>query len=175
MADTLKNVFQNHARLGYDESNQSSDVENVFRRIVSRVQYNEMLYMGACGGAMCAGRSLLSSWAPSEEFDLFNFCMGPSLLYDAGTHPTLCSPHQINHETYKITGGAGLAVHIENDIADASSFQACLGGKWWEWCQRSRAAHQNAVEKTIRCTGPWFHWSVGVWWLRINGDLIHNL
>ena len=99
MADTLKNVFQNHARLGYDESNQSSDVENVFRAIVNRVQYNEMLYMGACGGAMCAGKSLLS-WEqdPSEdEFDLFDFCMGASLRYDAGMHPDLCSTQVIKH------------------------------------------------------------------------------
>ena len=169
MPDTLKNVFQNHAHLGHDERNQSSVVENVFRAIVNRVQYNEMLYMGACGGAMCAGKSLLHPSA--NEVDLFDFCMGVSLRYDAGMHPDLCNTQEINHKTFKITGGAGLAVHIENDIAAASSFQACLGLKWREWCQRASAAHQIAVHETIRsCTGPWYHWSVGVWWRNLLAD-----
>ena len=91
MPSTLKNVFQNHARL--EHGNQSSVVENVFRAIVSRVQYNEMLYMGACGGAMCAGKSLLHPSAP--EFGLFDFCMGVSIRYDAGMHPDSCNTQEI--------------------------------------------------------------------------------
>ena len=171
MSENLWKVFQNHAHLGHDERNQSSAVENIFRAIVSRVQYNQMLYMGACGGAMCAGKSLLHHSAP--ECDLFDFCMGVSIQYDAGMKPDSCDTQRINHNTFVITGGAGLAVHIENNIVDASSFQACLGTKWMKWCQQASAAHKRAVhEISHRCTGPWYHRSVGIWWLKLNGVVV---
>ena len=38
MSSLLRQVFQNHERLGHDERDQSSAVENVFRAIVNRVQ-----------------------------------------------------------------------------------------------------------------------------------------
>ena len=172
---TLMNVFQNHARLGHDERIQSDIVENLFRAIVNRVQYNQMLYMGVCGGAMCAGNSLRHSSAP--EFGLFDFLMGVSLEHDAGLQPHKCHIQVINHKTFKITGGAGLAVHIEDDIADASSFQAGVGGKWQEWCRIATLAHQRAVHQiTIHsCTGPWYYPSVGVWWLKLNGWFIYSI
>ena len=82
ISDNLKDVFKNH---GKDERDRSCMVHKLIWAIQGRVQYNEMVYMGTCGGACCAGRrywSRVHSGAlgpTSREFELFDFCMGVSL------------------------------------------------------------------------------------------------
>ena len=139
------------------------------RAIVSRVQYNQMVYMGACGGAMCAGEFLLHD---SRRYRLFDLCMGTSLEYFAGMPPDACDTNVINRETFLITGVAGLAVHIEHDIVAASSFQCTAGGKWWEWCDSASRLHQTLVVAMARaCTGPWWCDELGIWYFRLDGSL----
>ena len=100
--------------------------------------------------------------------------MGVSIRYDAGMKPGSGNTQEINPTTFLITGGAGLAVHIEDGIADISSFQACLGTKWHQWCQRAMCAHQDAMLQTIHsCIGPWYHPDIGVYWVKLNGGIIY--
>ena len=172
MPDELKAVFENHVRRGPDERDQSCDRENLVRAIVSRVQYNQMVYMGACGGAMCAGKFLL--WPLGRELGpLFDFCMGISIQYDAGLPPESCNTNVIDHKTFLITGGAGLAVHIEHDTVAASSFPSTSKTKWVEWCKMASSAHQTVVGAMAgACTGPWWCDEVGIWHFRLDGRML---
>ena len=152
MAGMLEEVFQNHALCVNDESDQSCVVETLFRAIKARVQDNQMVYMGTCGGACCAGRWLWSRFRSGAlgptpgEVELFDFCMGASLQYDAGMPPASCHTRAIDCETFLITGGAALAVHIENDIALASSFPCCKNNSWNFWCVEASGLHQRVVQ-----------------------------
>ena len=188
MSESLMQVFKQHAVVGNDERDLpglceliSSDqlvVENLFRSIKARVQYNQMMYVGVCGGACCGGRLLWSrlvsgALGPTpREFELFDFCMGVSLHYDCGMPPADCNTNVITRSTFQITGGAGLAVHIENDIALSSSFPCIKNNSWNLWCARATDAHQRVVEQIAEqnVSGPWFHPSVGIWHLAVNGQ-----
>ena len=130
----LLNVFQNHAINGNDEANDFGPLEDLFRCIKERVQYNHMVYMGTCGGACCAGKWLWSM-QPSglgpivRDFALFDFCLGVSLHYNTGMPVGECRL-VVDADTFQITGGAALAVHIEKDIASASSFPCGKNNTW---------------------------------------------
>jgi hypothetical protein len=121
----LRLVFSNHARMGEGQGDMSSMMENLYRSIVARVQYNQMVYMGTCGGAMVAD---IWFWnIRNQQFDdhmkLFDFCMGVSLRYDPCMSCYRCDASKvIGHNTFYITSGAAVAVHIENDVAAASLF-----------------------------------------------------
>ena len=188
MSERLMQVFKQHAVVGDDErdlpslcdliSSNQLVVENLLRAIKARVQYNQMMYMGTCGGACCGGRMLWSrlvsgALGPTpREFELFDFCMGVSLHYDCGMPPADCNTNVITRSTFQITGGAGLAVHIENDIALSSSFPCTKKNSWNSWCARATDAHQRVVEQIAEqnVSGPWFHPSVGIWHLAVNGQ-----
>ena len=85
MSRPLRALFARHAELGYDERNQANDGENLLRMFVNRVQYNQMVYMGVCGGACCAGKyywcqsiSGSGGYVPGTQLELFNFLRGVS-------------------------------------------------------------------------------------------------
>jgi hypothetical protein len=180
MSEMLLQAFKQHAVLGEDERDQSCVVENLFRAIKARVQYNQMVYMGTCGGACCAGSMLWTRYdsgalgPTSREFELFNFSMGVSLHYDCGMTPAACDTGVIDCSTFQITGGAGLAVHIEDDIALASSFPCTKMNSWKLWCVGASASHQTVVQEIAEqnVSGPWYHPSVGIWHLAVNGKIV---
>ena len=180
MSEMLLEVFKTHARFGDDELDQTCAVENLFQAIKARVQYNQMVYMGTCGGACCAGRrywTRLNSGAmgpTSRDVDLFDFCMGVSLHYDAGMPPALCDTNVIGSSTFQITAGAALAVHIENSIVLASSFQCGQNNSWHSWCVKASAAHQRIVQDIAKqhVSGPFYHPLVGIWRLVVNGKCV---
>ena len=129
-SDALVEVFKKHAFVGPDERDQSDVAMNLFRAIKRRVQYNDMVFMGVCGGAMLAGKRYWCQLARDmeDDVDLFDFFMGVSVHYDANLPPESCDTRVISERIFQITGGAALAVHIENDIALAKSFP-CLDEK----------------------------------------------
>jgi len=148
-------------------------IDQVFRAVRDRVQYNDMAYMGVCGGAICAGHMYLEPWRLGawRQLELFDFCMGVSLRYDSGMPPESCDPAVICARVFQMTSGAGLAVHIERDIARASSFPCGKNNSWVSWCRESTDRHQQIVEIIARehASGPWYHPDVGYWRFRLNG------
>ena len=175
ISEMLLNVFKNHAINGNDEANDFGPLEDLFRCIKERVQYNRMVYMGTCGGACCAGKWLWSM-QPSglgpivRDFELFDFCIGVSLHYNAGMSMGEC-PLVVDENTFQMTGGAALAVHIEKDIASASSFPCGKNNTWYPWCAQATVAHQSVVTWLAkrRVSGPWWHPTVGTWFFSIRG------
>ena len=121
---------------------------------------------------MCAGKFLL--WPPGRELGpLFDFCMGISIQHDAGLPPESCNTNVIDHKTFLITGGAGLAVHIEHDTVAASSFPSTSKTKWVKWCKTATSAHQTVVGAMAgACTGPWWCDEVGIWYFRLDGRMV---
>ena len=175
ISEMLLNVFNSHAIHGNDEANDFGPLEDLFRCIKARVQYNHMVYMGTCGGACCAGKWLWSmkhsGLGPTvRDFDLFDFCIGVSLHYNAGMSMGEC-PLVVDENTFQMTGGAALAVHIEEDIASASSFPCGKNNTWYPWCAQATVAHQSVVNWLAkqRVSGPWWHHDVGTWYFSIRG------
>ena len=81
MSQALRIVFQGHMALGHDERYQANHQENLLRMIEKRVQYNDMVYMGVCGGACCAGeyywrQAASGGFSPSTGLRLFDFFSG---------------------------------------------------------------------------------------------------
>ena len=183
MSQMLLEVFQNHARIGSCERDESNAVENLVRAIVARVQYNEMLFIGTCGGASCGGEFYWDRLPTgqlgqaSRDLRLFDLCMGVSLHYDSGSPPSQCDTSVINYRTVQITSGAALALHIEGDIVLASSFPCGSKTHWVDWCAKASVLHQRVVEQIARdhFSGPWYHPCVGTWYLALNGEVFFSI
>ena len=191
----MKEVFRNHARCGDDESQNLSDIrEQCYKRIESRVLYNLMVYMGVCGGAVCAGKHYWMRLASgglghhltppiagghNNDLKLFDFCMGLNLHYEALKSPNVCMTKLdiISPTKLMITSGAGLAVHIEAAICEVKSFQCTKNNTWWEWCEEATRRHRHCIQHhaaTAR-TGPWYHPTVarrGIWYCLLNGTKV---
>ena len=181
MSRPLRALFDRHAELGYDERNQANDGENLLRMLVKKVQYNEMVYMGVCGGACCAGKyywcqSAGGGLAPGTESWGFDLFLGVSLRYSAGMKVEECDLGFIDENTFQLTGGAGLAVLITSEDVCASSFSTGKNSKWWEWCVRATVRHQEVVERIAsRISGPWLYPGVsasGVWFFSLKDGVL---
>ena len=178
MAPALRRVMQEQCERGEDADDegcpwdleQRSVEQQLYSQIKARVQYNKMVYMGSCGGACCFGRNYWSGWSFKCNLTLFDFCMGVSLRYDSGSPPGLCDQSHISSRIFMITSGAGLAVHIENHGARASSFPCARNTHWHDWCLRAGKKHQLLVEEIAqRQTGPFYDPSVGTWHFNCDG------
>ena len=175
----LQAVFDNHARMGEGQLDTSSMMENLYRCIVARCQYNQMVYMGTCGGAMVAGRWFWDRgrMAFDRRMRLFDLCMGVSIRYDSGLNGSLCNAHAvIDPNTFYMTSGAAGAVHIENDVVAASSFPCGKNNAWKTWADDATPLLQNAV-RTIsqhNVSGPWIFTGYPVWYLSVNGTAFYG-
>ena len=179
MSPKLVDVFRESHLQSKDECHCSSWSLYLFRKLRAMVLYNQIVYTGTCGGALCAGlryRSVLNSSTPTgprHEYDLFNFFCGVSVLYNAGKVVEDCKIELIDVDTFQITGGAALAIHLTSDVVLASSFQSGKNNKWWQWCQAATIKHQEAVLAIRnRRSGPWYYPSIGVWVLCADGSVI---
>ena len=179
ISHVLREVFTSRDRTD-DESDQSNAVQNLVRTIKSRVQYNQMLYMGTCGGACLAGEYL---WTRSPDgalarppesacstIALFDFLMGVSLQYDTNRPVKECG-FGVSSTTFQITSGAALAVQLEEPVAHVESFPSGKNNTWWNWCERATVLHQRALNDIYRnnMTGPFYHSSCGEWYLEVGG------
>ena len=85
--------------------------------------------------------------------------------------PAPCDTSVTDSSTFQITSGAALAAHIENEVALASSFPSVSKIKWNSWCKEASDLHQRVIEVIAQhVSGPWYHPSVGIWLLALNGN-----
>ena len=141
------------------------------------------VYMGVCGGAGCAGKywQRLRIGTTDKDLELFDFLLGVSLHYDANA-PAYDCVIDIDRTTFQMTCGAALAVHIENDIATASSFPCSESIAWERWCAEATPFHSRTVYEHAQygnlseggVSGPWWHPSVGTWYFSIRGTCVTN-
>jgi hypothetical protein len=180
MVDELVNVFRVFTQHTKDERSCQSYSLQLVRKLRDRVLYNQMLYVGICGGALSSG---LQYWSPLRnatrdqltcnggDYSLFDFCCGTSLLYNCGTPPAACDVELIDGRHFQITSGAALAVHLAPGICFASSFPSGKNNIWWEWCQAATMKHQQALLAVrARSDGPWWHPSLGIWYMLADGS-----
>ena len=150
------------------------------------------VYMGTCGGAGCAGKywhrlRIGKYWhrtgagCADKDLELFDFLLGVSLHYHANARASDCDI-DIDRTTFQMTCGAALAVHVENDIATASSFPCSENSAWEQWCAEATAFHSRTVYEHAEygnlseggVSGPWWHPSVGKWYFSIRGTCVTN-
>ena len=119
-----------------------------------------MVYMGEGVGALFAGSVY---WEPTPTLPkgckFFDFLSGTEIQYDVGLGPEKCNLVVINENCLKITSGAGLAVHAEEQICSGFSFLAGRNNKWSVWCDEATAMHQSAMESICAERSRWAHGS----------------
>ena len=101
----------------------------------NRVQYDEILYMGSCMGAMMAGTKFCQgSSGFGMDIKLFDFMEGTSLEYESGTKAAACTTNTISAQTIKITSGSGVAVHVWADKRTVQNFRISKNDNGWvDW------------------------------------------
>ena len=87
MPDRLVQLF-NHARMWASANAETAptapeDVKKLWQ-LRRRVCYNQMMYIGVCGGAVCAGHRYGMCGEPPYGPPLFNFFHGAQVVYYAG-------------------------------------------------------------------------------------------
>ena len=79
-----------------------------------------------------------------------------------------------------IASGAGVALHIEGEVAVATSFPCVKNaGGWWQWCYGPPNGDGGAARKhqevatflaKSKYSGPWNWPGCPCWYLRLNGE-----
>ena len=147
-------------------------MEQCYKLIVKKVMYNEWLYMGACGGAVCAFRHY---WT-NTDLRLFDFFMGVDLHYQSCTQVELCMENMsiLSPKKWMITSGAGLAVHIKPGMCTIKSFECSKNTRWEDFCDLATQEHRYCIQYHAPTaeTGPYFHPTVpATWWCRLDGTM----
>ena len=178
LSPQLGYVFENHRRMGDCERDTSNMMENLYRKLVARVQYNQMVYMGTCGGAMVAGRYYWNIRQQQFEYQMkmFDFLMGVSLRYDPCMSCVACDASAvINVTTLYMTRGAGVAVHIQDQLAQSSQFPTLKNNIWWDWCENTKRFLQDVVRSiNLRnVSGPWTYPGYKNYMVRVNGSAFY--
>ena len=158
-------------------------------RVRSRVQAGRLLWLGICGGAMCAGRRYIdhSSSAYRDAglgLDIFN---GVSVTYEAGQSPTAIGASTTNTKNLMMTSFSSLVLWTQRPAADGppcSTFVVSKNGQGPDsekarWCRDNAVKLRAAIEEVAkywhwayRGPTPVYAWSLEGWWCRLEGESV---
>ena len=135
-----------------------------------RVVRNEISFMGNCMGAIMAGETFCRGTSGfGMDIHLFDFMQGTSLEYESGTPAAACTTNTISAETFKITCGTGVAVHVCADKRIVKQFRTTKNNNGWEdWSHMVSGiyeAKELAQKVARRRSGP-FYVKWGRWYFR---------
>ena len=136
-----------------------------------RVQYNSVLYMGTCMGAILAGKSYCGRCRIQDaEVNLFDFLQGTSVAYQSCQSAKDCTVDEVTVNTIKITSGCATSIHIWHGTCSILAFPTLAKTTWNAYCDMlNRAYLENNVVQIIstRGNGPWYCRELGVFrfWL----------
>jgi len=138
---------------------------SLVQEIQRRVQYNEMAFMGVCGGALMSGSQPFYGLAPLD------LLQGAAVMYDIN-----CSnaPVRTTPNVVQITTGCAVAIYIWRDRREAISFPVVKNSsKWYCFAADSTRALQYFVVQ--KCNSPEaFHSAEGVWFCSLAGYVYKN-
>ena len=131
-----------HGQAGHTPMNVATEhVQQIIAALKRKVQSNEIVYWGVCGGAMLAGKSTTFVHTP------FNLLEGTNVFYDGGISAKSCEmkTHAAKN-ILQITTGCAIAVRLttNKDSCRAVSFP-CIKNKaqWHKFAAEStRALHE---------------------------------
>ena len=167
--DNLFNIARNWASANSETAPGAPADVKMFWQVRRRVCYNQMMYIGVCGGAVCAGHRYAMSGEPPYGPPLFDFFHGAQVVYYALMAPNLC--HIEDRRTLYITSGSALMLHITPTTTLAASIRVTKNNKGWdEWSAEATLHHQREATDIAKCIeGPFWHPECGLWYFRVDG------
>ena len=150
-------------------------------RVRSRVQAGRLLWLGICGGAMCAGR-MYSSYTYHDVglgLDIFN---GISVRYEPGRSPAALGPSTTNTTNLVMTSFSSLVLWTHRAAAHGppcSTFVVTKNGRGhgtekYDWCEDNAVKLRAAIEAVaqdwkwrFRGTTPQYAWHMAGWFCKM--------
>ena len=135
----------------------------LLKELQARVQYNVLIYIGICGGAILSGN--VNPYG-LEPFDLFQ---GMRVRYDWNTTAKSVGQHQ-DLAQIQITSGTGVAIHCWRQQRRGLVFSTVKNHRsWTRFAEDSSTRLTNAIE--CRANNPAsFHFGGGkCWWYSLAG------
>ena len=124
-------------------TSKGSEAWPLVEELRARVQYNNLIYVGVCGGALLAG-----NYNPYdlEPFDLFQ---GMVVRYGANISSRAAIVTD-NASEIQITSGCGAAFHYWHNIRMATVFPVVKNySQWWEFAERSSQRLSEALTHNV--------------------------
>ena len=153
---TVDNTWRQRTRAG-------SEAWPLVEKLRERVQYNHLIYVGICGGAILSGNC---NPYQLEPLDLFQ---GMVVRYDANSsaNSTTVTP---NLSEIQITSGCGAAVHCWQNTRKAVSFPTVKNhASWWGFAERSSVQLAEAMNAKVANPECYNDWQGNVWWFCLAG------
>ena len=142
-------------------------------QLVERVQFHQVLYIGICGGAKCAGTTYYPGDGIDRCFDFFN---GFQVRYDANASPKLVEATSSCNEI-QITSGCGVGIFLRPDEVLVASFPVVKNRLKWEGF--AGANTRNLAQFTIPALVQWTCYNdesypPDQWYFRLDGWVFKN-
>ena len=115
------------------------------------VQYDRLIYMGVCGGALLFGDKY---WGGSH-IKGFDFLEGISLQYDANVSAAKveCITGQ---NTIHMTTGCGIAIALKDGQYSCSCFPTVKNSsQWWDFAQTNKSRLSELIGRQMRFGLEW--------------------
>ena len=155
-------------------------------RVRQRVQLGRLLWIGICGGALCAGH-MYSSYTYRDAglgLDIFN---GISVRYEAGQNPAEIGPSTTNTTNLVMTSFSSLVLWTHRAAADGppcSTFVVTKNGQGphsekARWCMDNAVKLRAAIEEVAKYwnwhfmgSTPLYAWNMEGWWCQMEGESV---
>jgi len=138
----------------------------------TKVQYGQLLWIGVCGGAMCAGRQYWPSMPSQLGLDVFN---GVNVLYDGATGVGDIGPSKTNTSSFHMASSIGMAVWFKPGGSLSSSFVVSKNGAWHgpkhDFAEDNAAKLSEAVNHLSNVWFPYADDEGNVWYHRLDGTV----
>ena len=141
--------------------------------IRARVQYDEMAYIGICGGAMAAGRHY---WSQPRSTCCFDFLEGVDVAYDANDSTIAKKTPRTDATAFQMTCACGIAINMRYPKVHASSVIVVKNSaQWTKFASENSKCLKEACLTIADTWFPYYHASLpGTWWFRLDGLVIYN-
>ena len=137
----LAQDLRSYHTLRYDRGRGAGDMADkplcvrMMVALFDRVQYNAVLYMGSCMGAILAGKSYCGTCRTEDpEVNLFDFMQGTSLAYQSCQPPQKCTVEEVTVDAITITSGCATSLHIWHGICNILAFSTQARARWNAYC-----------------------------------------
>ena len=145
-----------------ERTSQGQEAWPLVKELQARVQYNVLMYIGICGGAILSGKD---NPYGLEPFDLFQ---GMRVRYDWKVNAKNVEQHQ-ERAQIQITSGTGVAIHCWRQQRRGLVFSTVKNHRSWKrFAEDSSTRLTHAIE--CRANNPAsFHFGRGQWWYSLAG------
>ena len=117
------------------------------------MQYDDLIYIGICGGAKIFGKHFIGV---NPNITFFDFMEGVSLKYEFNCNPTMVTPN-VSPTMFQITTGCGIAVYLHCGEYMASSFCCAKKSKFIkQWKEFGKVNTDSLMKFATHYLDTWY-------------------